>query len=135
MRNIYKNIEEYNPNKKRQIIIDFDEMIGDMPKNTTLDPTVTELVIRVGNWNIYFVFITESYFAVPKNIRLNSTHYFIMKILNTRELWQIAFNHSLDIDFKDFMNLYKKYTAKPHSFLWLILLLHQLIIYVLERRF
>ena len=49
MRNIYKNIEEYNPNKKRQIIIDFDEMIGDMPKNTKLDPTVTELVIRVGN--------------------------------------------------------------------------------------
>ena len=58
-----------------------------------------------------------------------------MKILNTRELGQIPFNHLLDIDFKDFMNLYKKYTAKPHSFLRLILLLHQLILYVLERRF
>ena len=74
MRNIYKNIDEYNPNKKREIIIDFDEMIGDMPRNKKLDPTVTELVIRVGNPNIYFVFITESYFALPKNIRLNSTH-------------------------------------------------------------
>ena len=74
MRNIYKNIEEYNPNKKREIIIDFDEMIGDMPRNKKLDPTVTELVFRVGNWNISFVFITESYFALPKNIRLNSTH-------------------------------------------------------------
>ena len=74
MRNIYKYIEEYNPNKKRKIIIDFDEMIGDMPRNKKLDPTVTELVIRVGNWNIYFVVITESYLAVPKSIRLNSTH-------------------------------------------------------------
>ena len=74
MRNIYKNIEEYNPNKKREIIIDFDEMIGDTSRNKKLDPTVTELVIREGNWNIYFVFITESYFALPKNIRLNSAH-------------------------------------------------------------
>ena len=49
MPNIYENIEEYNPNKKRKIIIDFDEMIGDMPWNKKLDPTVTELVIRVRN--------------------------------------------------------------------------------------
>ena len=74
MSNIYKNIEEYIPDKNREIIIDFDEMIGDMPRNNILDPTVTELVFRVGNWNIYFVLITESYFALPKNIRLNSTH-------------------------------------------------------------
>ena len=74
MRNIYKNIEENNPNKKRKWIIDFDEMIGDMPRNKKLDPTVTELVIRVGNSNIYFVFITESYLASPKSIRLNSTN-------------------------------------------------------------
>ena len=74
MRNIYKNIDEYNPNKKRKIIIDFDEMIGDMPRNKKLDPAVTELVIRVGNSNIYFVFITESYLASPKSIRLNSTN-------------------------------------------------------------
>ena len=74
MPNIYKNIEEYNPNKKRKIIIDFDEMIGDMPRNKKLDATVTELVIRVGNWSIYFFFLTESYFGVLKSIRLNSTH-------------------------------------------------------------
>ena len=74
MSNIYKNIEEYIPDKNREIIIDFDEMIGDMHRNKKLDPTVTELVFRVGNWNIYFVLITESYFALPKNIRLNSTH-------------------------------------------------------------
>ena len=74
MPNIYENIEEYNLNKKLKIIIDFDEMIGDLPRNKKLDPTVTELVIRVGNPNIYFVFITESYLAVQKSIRLNSTH-------------------------------------------------------------
>ena len=56
-------------------------------------------------------------FTVPKNIRINSTHYFIMKILYKREFQQTAFNHSSDIDFKDFMNLYRKCTAKPHSFL------------------
>ena len=74
MPNIYENIEEYHLNKKLKIIIDFDEMIGDLPRNKKLDPKVTELVIRVGNSNIYFVVITESYLAVPKSIRLNSTH-------------------------------------------------------------
>ena len=74
MGDIYKNIEEYNSNKKDKTMIDFNEMIGYMPSNKKLNPTVTELVIRVENWNIYFTFITESYFAIPKNIRLNSTH-------------------------------------------------------------
>ena len=66
---------------------------------------------------VKLVFITQSYFPVSKNIRLNSIHHFIMKIPNNRELQQIAFNHSSYIDFQDFMNLYKKCTAKPHSFL------------------
>ena len=61
--------------------------------------------------------MTQSYFAVPKNIRPNSTHYFVMKIQNKRELQQIAFNQSSDIDFQDFKNLYKKSAAKPCSFL------------------
>ena len=66
---------------------------------------------------VKLVFITQSYFPVSKNIRLNSIHHFIMKIPNNRELQQIAFNHSSYIDFQDFMNLYIKCTAKPHSFL------------------
>ena len=57
------------------------------------------------------------YFAVPKNIRLNSICYFIIKIPNKQELQPIAFNYSLDIDFRDFMNLYKTFTAKSYSFL------------------
>ena len=80
MDNIYKNIEAYNPNKKRKILILFDYMIADMLSIKKLYPIVTELFIRGRKLNISLVYITQSYFAVPKNIRLNSTHYFIMKI-------------------------------------------------------
>ena len=82
-----------------------------------LNPIVTELFIRGRNLNISLVFITESCFALLKNIVLNSMHHFIMKIPNKQELQQLSFNHSSDIDFKGFMNLYKKCTAKPYSFL------------------
>ena len=74
------------------------------------------MFIRRRKLNISFVFITQSYFAVP-NIRLDSTHYFVMRITNKRELQKIEFNHASDIDFQDFMNLYKKYTAESYSFL------------------
>ena len=77
-----------------------------------LNPIVTELFIRGRKLIIFLAFITQSYFAVPKNIRLNSTDYLIMKIPNKRELQQTVLNHSSDIDFKDFMKLYKKCTAK-----------------------
>ena len=78
---------------------------------------LTELLITGRKLNISLVFITQSYFAVPKNIRLNSIHYFIMKIPNKIELQRIPSNNSSNIDFKDFMNLCKKCTAKPYSFL------------------
>ena len=97
---IYKSIQESNPNEKRKLLIIFDDMSADI-----LNRIVTELFIRSRKLNIYLVFITHSYFAVPKNIRLNSTHYFIMKIPNKQELQQTEFNHSSDIDFKDFMSL------------------------------
>ena len=92
-------------------------MIAHMHSNKKPNPVVTELFIGGRKLNISLVFITQSYFSVPKNIRLNSTHYFIMKILNKRELQQIAFSHSSEADFKAFMNLYQKRTAKPYSFL------------------
>ena len=66
--------------------------------------------------NISIVFISQSYFKVLKDVRLNTTRFFIMKIPNKRELPQIALNHSSDIDFKDFMKIFKKYTAEPYSF-------------------
>ena len=88
-----------------------------MLSNKKLNPIVTELFIRRRKLNTSLVFISQSYFVAPQNIRLNSTHYFIMKIANRCELQQIASNHSADIDFKDFMNLYKKGIAKLYSFL------------------
>ena len=88
-----------------------------MINNKKLNPIVTELFIRGRKLNISIVFITQSYFKVPKDVRLNSTHFFIMKILNKRELQQIALNHSSDIDFKDFMKIYKECTKEPYSFL------------------
>ena len=82
--------------------------------NKKLNPIITELFITGRKLSI---FITQSYFKVPKDVRLNSTHFFIMKIPNKRELQQIALNHSSDIDFKDFIKIYKKCTKEPYSFL------------------
>ena len=71
---IYKNIEKYKPNKKRKILLIFDDIIVDMLSNKNFNPIVTELFITDRKLNISLVFIIKSYFAVPKNIRLNSTH-------------------------------------------------------------
>ena len=90
-------------NKKRKILIIFDDMIADMLSNKKLNPMVTELFITGRSLKIYLVFIIQSYFIVPKSIRLNSTHNFIMAISNKRELQEIAFNHSSDIDSKTFL--------------------------------
>ena len=117
MQDVHKNINDYDPRKKRKVLIVFDDMIADMINNKKLDSIVTELFLRGRKLNISIAFITQSYFKVPKDVRLNSTHFFIMKILNKRELQQTALNHSSDIDFKDFMNIYKKYTKEPYSFL------------------
>ena len=117
LQDVYKNIEDYNPIKKRKVLIIFDDMIPDMVNNNKLNPIVTELFIRGRKINISIVFITQSCFKVPKDVRLNSTHFFIMKIPNKRELQQIALNHLPDIDFKYFMNIYKKCTKEPYSFL------------------
>ena len=92
-------------------------MIADMINNKKLNPIVTELFIRGRKINISLVFITQSVFKVPKDVRINSKHFFIMKIPNKRELQQIALNHSSDIDFKDIMKIYKTCTAKPYFFL------------------
>ena len=117
MLDVHKNADDYNPRKKRKLLIVFDDMIADIINNKKLDSIVTELFIRGTKINIYIVFIMQSYFKVPKDVRLNSTHFFIMKITNKRELQQIALNHSSDIEFKDFLKIYKKYTKEPYSFL------------------
>ena len=91
-------------------------MIADMNNNRKLNSIVTEFFTRGRKLNISLIVITQSYFKVPKDVRLNTTHVFIMKILNKRELQQIALSHSSDIDYKDFVNIYKKCTDEPYSF-------------------
>ena len=90
---ICKNIEGYNIDKKRKILIVFEDMIADMIHNRNLNPVVTESFTRGRKLNISIAFITQSYFKVPKDVRLNSTHFFIIKIPNRRELQQIPLNH------------------------------------------
>ena len=80
-------------------------MIADMINNKKLNSIVTEIFLRGRKLNISLVFITQSYFKVPKDVRLKTTHFFIMKIPNKRELQQIAINHSSNIDFKEFINI------------------------------
>ena len=117
MHDVYNNINDYNLDKENKILMVFDDVIADMMNNKKLNSIVTKLFIRGRKLNISLVFITQSYFKVPKDVRLNTTHFFIMKIPNKRELQQIAISHSSDIDFKDFINVYKKCTEKPYSFL------------------
>ena len=117
MQDDYKNIDEYNVDKERKILIVFDDMIPDLINNKKLNSMITELFIRGRKLNISLVLITQSYFKVPKDVRLNSTDFFIMKISDKRELQQIALNHSSDISTKDFIKIYKKFKAKPYSFL------------------
>ena len=77
---------------------------------------IKELFIRCRKLNISLILITQSYFSVPKNVRLNSTHYLIMKINNKRELQNVAFNRSADIGYQDFIKIYKESTKEPYNF-------------------
>ena len=92
-------------------------MIADIMTNRRFQVIIKELFIRCRKLNISLAFITQSYFSVPKDVRLNTTHYFIMKINNKRELQNIAINHSADIDYQDFKKIYRECTKEPFNFL------------------
>ena len=121
MNDVYENVDNCNPNKKRNILISFDDMIADIMNNQKFQAIIKELFIRCRNLIISLVLIFQSYFSVPKDVRLNSTHYLIIKINNTRELQLIiaviTVNHSADIDYKDFMKIYRESTKEPNSLL------------------
>ena len=99
MDDVYENIHNYNSNRKRKILIVFDDMIADILTNKKFQAIIKELFIRCTKLNISLIFITQSYFSVQKNARLNSTHYLITKINNKRELQNIVLNHSADINY------------------------------------
>ena len=112
MQDIYKNIEEDNPGKKRKVLIIFDDMIADMISNKKLRPIVTEFLLEV-----FLLPLLHNLILRCQKTRLNSTHFFVIKIPNKRELQQIALNHSSDIDFKDFIKICKKCTPETYYFL------------------
>ena len=114
---VYENIHEYNSGRKRNILIVFDDMIADIMTDKKFQAIIKELFIRSRKLNISLVFFTQSYFSVPKDVRLNSTHYFITKINNKREWQNIAINHSADVDYNDFMKIYRECTNELFSFL------------------
>ena len=91
-------------------------MIADIVSNTKVQAIIKELFFRCRKINISLVFITQSYFSLPKDMTLNSTHYLIMKINNKRELQNIAINHSAYIDYNDFMKIYREFIKEPYFF-------------------
>ena len=117
MKGVFEYIDEYNVDKENKILVVFDDLITDLINNKKLNSILTELFIRGIKLNISLVFITQSYFPVPKDVRLNTSHFFITKIPNKRELQQIVLNHSSDISSKDLITLHKKYTSESYSFL------------------
>ena len=103
-------------------------MISDIMTNKKIQSKIKELFIRCKKLNILLVFVKQSYFSVPMVARLNSTQYFIMKISHKRELQNIAINHSVDIDYEDFMKVYRDCTKEPNSFFWQLILHYQQVI-------
>ena len=116
MNDAYKNNNEYNLGKTLKVLIVSDTMIADLISDNKINKIVTKLLIRGRKINISIVFILQSYHKIPKNVRKNTTHFFIMKIPNRQELQQIVSNQSSSIEFKDFRNLYKKDTVKLYLF-------------------
>ena len=100
MDDIYDNIEGYNKMRKRKVLIIFDDMISYFKSDKKAQQVLKELFIRYRKRNISLCFLAQSYFSVPKDVRLNCTHYIMFKLNNKRELQNIAINHSADIDYK-----------------------------------
>ena len=129
-----KNINAYNGDKERKILIVFDDMTADMINNKKLNSIATELFIRSRKSNISLAFIIQSYFKVPKDVRLNSTHFSVsrissFKIPNKTDIQKITLNHSSDIISKDFIQIYKNILLYNHILFQLMMLrFHQIIL-------
>ena len=116
MYDIYDNIEDYNNKRKRKFLIVFDDMVSHVMSNKKAQQVLKDLFIGGKKLNISLEFLIQSCFSVPKDVRLNCTHYFIFKLNNNRELQNIAINHSADINYKDFVKIYRNCTKEPYSF-------------------
>ena len=117
MNDVLEDINSYNKNRNKKVLIIFDDKIADIMRSEKFKAIVKELFIRCRKLNISIVFITQSYFRTPKDARLNSTHCKIMKIGNKKELKSIAEENSGHLDFKDFLKIYNYCTREPYSFM------------------
>ena len=117
MNDALDDINNYNKNRDRKVLIIFDDMIADIMKSEKFKAIVKELFIRCRKLNISVVFITRSYFRTPEDARLNSTHYILMKIGNKKELKSIAEENSGHLNVKDFLKIYNYFTKEPYSFM------------------
>ena len=117
MNDVLEDINNYNKNRDKKVLIIFYGMIADIMRSEKFKAIVKELFIRCRKLNISIVFITQSYFRTPKDARLNSTHNILMKIGNKKELKTIAQENSGHLDFKEFLKIYNYCTREPYSFM------------------
>ena len=110
------NIEDYNKKSRRKVLLIFDDMISHVMPDKKAQQILKDLFLRCRKLNISICFLTQSYFSVPKDVRLNRTHYILFKLNNKRELQNIAINHSADIDYKDFIKIYRRCIKEPFNF-------------------
>ena len=113
MDDVYNNIDDYKPTRKRNVLIVFDDMITDIMTNKKFQAIIKELFMRCRKLNISFAFITQSHFCLKRS----HIKFYTLPIHNKKDLQNIANNHSADIDYKDFMNIYRKCTSERYSFL------------------
>ena len=119
MDDILSDIEDYNKKRKRKILIIFDDVISHVMSDRRAQQILKDLFIRSRKLNISLCFLTQSYFSVRKDVRLNCTHHILFKLNNKRELQNIVINHSADIDYKDFIKIYRVCTKEAFNF-WTI---------------
>ena len=117
MNDVYENINNYNKNRDKKVLIVFDDMIADIEHNKNFKRIIKELLYRTRKINVSLVFITQCYFRALKDARLNSTHYILMKIGNKKELKSIAEEKSGNLDYKDFLKMYNYCMSEPYSFM------------------
>ena len=117
MNDILSDIEDYHKKRKIKVLIIFDDMISHVMSDKKAQQILKDLFIRCRKLNISLCFLTQSYFSVPKDVKLNCTHYILFKLNNRRKLLNIAINHSADIDYKDFIKIYGDCTKEPFNFL------------------
>ena len=117
MDDVLDDINNYNKNRDKKVLIVFDDMIPDIKCNKKIKKIIKELFHRARKLNVSIVFIMQSYFRALKDARLNSTHYILMKIGDKKELKRIAEEKSGHLDYKDFLKMYNYCTRKPYSFM------------------